>query len=154
MKWSQIHTEVLNGILLLLLGLAIWLYSGTFPDLQEGYPGPALFPRLISSGFAISGLVLLIAHLPKVFAPGTQQTSGKPSSAINEPRIYTLLGGISIVALFPFISELAGFLGALGISVLAIALLFRINYLKSALLAVGTLSMIYLTFNVLLGVPL
>lgn len=153
-QWSVSHTEVLNGGILLLLGIAIWLYSGTFPNLDEGYPGPALFPRLISVGFTISGLVLLGIHVPKLFSPSIPEDSAETRSSIQETRGYTLIGGIASVVLLPFIADFVGFLPALGISILGIALLFRINYLQSILIAAGTLGTIYLTFNVLLGVPL
>lgn len=152
-QWSQSHTEVLNGGVLVLLGIAIWLYAGTFPDLDEGYPGPALFPRLISTGFTLAGLALLIKHLPKLIA-GESSASSVSGPTNVETRGYSLLAGISLVVLFPFLSDWIGFLPTLGISILGIALLFRINYLQSGLIAVGTLGTIYLTFNVLLGVPL
>jgi len=49
---------------------------------------------------------------------------------------------------------LIGFIPTLGMCVFGIALLLRIPYLKGGLIAIGTLATIYLTFNVLLGVPL
>jgi len=153
-NWSEAHTEVLNGSMLLLLGIVIWTYSGTFPDLQEGYPGPALFPRLIALLFSIAGLVLLGTYIPKLSASIDSKNKEEQVGEMAPNRKYLLGGGIATIALFPLFSDRMGFLLTLGISVFIMALLLKIPLLKSALIALGTLGTIYLTFNVLLGVPL
>lgn len=153
-SWSETHTEVLNGSILLLLGIGIWSYSGTFPDLQEGYPGPALFPRLIAGIFSIAGLVLLGTYLPRLLSTSPSQNKDEQAEKTTLARLYVLLGGIALIVLFPLFSDWVGFLLTLGVSVFVMALLLKIPLLQSGLIALGTLGTIYLTFNVLLGVPL
>jgi len=150
-NWSAAHKESLNGGILLVLGLVIWAYASGFPELDEGYPGPALFPQLIALGFAISGLFLLGKYLPKALQ--TKNTSTE-EEAKEKTRLLSLLGGIAVVSIFPFVFDFIGFLIPLAITVFFVALLLRIPYLKSALLGVGATGAVYLIFNVLLNVPL
>ncbi|MEM8891115.1 MAG: tripartite tricarboxylate transporter TctB family protein [Bacteroidota bacterium] len=150
-NWSAAHKESLNGGILLVLGLAIWAYASGFPELDEGYPGPALFPQLIALGFAISGVFLVGKYLPKAFQ--TQNTSTKEDVS-EKTRVLSLLGGIGVVSFFPLAFDFIGFLIPLAITVFFVALLLRIPYLKSALLGLGATGAVYLIFNVLLNVPL
>lgn len=150
-NWSAAHKESLNGGILLILGLAIWVYASGFPDLDQGYPGPALFPQLIALGFAISGVFLLGKYLPKALQTKNTSTEEK---AIERTRVLSLLGGIGLVSIFPLAFDFIGFLIPLAITVFFVALLLRIPYLKSGLLAVGATGVVYLLFNVLLNVPL
>ena len=45
----------------LTIAFAIWviLYSRNFPKLEQGYPGPALFPMVLAVLFIVCGAVLI-----------------------------------------------------------------------------------------------
>ncbi|MDW3649795.1 MAG: tripartite tricarboxylate transporter TctB family protein [Bacteroidia bacterium] len=150
-NWTPAYKESLNGGILLILGLAIYGYASGFPDLEEGYPGPALFPQFIALGFAISGIFLLGKYLPKALK---EKTPSSDKDKSEEQRLLSLLGGIAVVAIFPLVFDSIGFLIPLAITVFLIALMLRISYVKSALLGVGATGAVYLIFNVLLNVPL
>ena len=150
-NWSVAHTESLNGGILLILALAIWAYASGFPELDQGYPGPALFPQLIALGFGISGVFLLGKYLPKALKTNNL---AKDTEAPEKTRTSSLLAGVAIVSIFPLIFDFVGFLIPLAITVFLIALLLRIPYVKSGLLAAGATGAVYLIFNVLLNVPL
>ena len=51
--------EALVAGLAVLLGLGTWYLSSSLPTTEEGYPGPALFPRLLAVGLVLGGLALL-----------------------------------------------------------------------------------------------
>ncbi|MEL6253650.1 MAG: tripartite tricarboxylate transporter TctB family protein [Bacteroidota bacterium] len=150
-NWTSAHRESANGGILLVVGITIWLYASGFPDLNEGYPGPALFPQIIALGFVVSGIFLLGKYLPEAIK---SQDQSEEKEEAEKKRLLSLLAGIALVSLFPLIFDFVGFLIPLGITVFLIALLLRISYLKSGLLALGATGAVYLIFNVLLNVPL
>ena len=78
--------DFVSGLLTLALGVAMWLYAGTFPGLPEGHPGPALFPRLIAAGLALAGLALGVA----------------PRQMLPERAVQQL---VALVAVLPFVSR-------------------------------------------------
>ena len=47
------------------IAFGIWtiLYSRHFPTMEEGYPGPSLFPMVLAVLFIISGIVLIIQDI-------------------------------------------------------------------------------------------
>jgi len=48
------------GVSIALFAIAVWAYSGTFPELLGQAYGPALFPRLIAAGLLICGVGLIV----------------------------------------------------------------------------------------------
>lgn len=137
-------SEWFNGLLLLALGAWIWWYTANFP-LDEGYPGPSLFPRMVAVGFMICGLLLLITQrrLPKI------GTVGRPG-----PQALLLGGGLLLVLIFPWLIGLIGFVPSLGLLCFSMGLLLRVVWWKAGLTAVLTAGIIYLLFVNGLGVTL
>jgi putative tricarboxylic transport membrane protein len=138
-------TEWGNGLLLVVLAIWIWWYSANFPSLDEGYPGPALFPRIVAVGFALCGLLLLYPFR------GSLKLGSRPLEA---ERILTLAGGLLIIVLFPFLLEFIGFVPALGILCLGFGFLLRVIWWKAILTAGLTAGIIYFLFVIGLGVSL
>ena len=138
-------TEWVNSVLLLALGVWIWWYSADFPSLDEGYPGPALFPRMIATGFVSCGILLLVTHprLPTQFA-----------FQIAYKRTLLLISGLLLIMLFPFLIDLVGFVPSLGILCFSFGLLLKVIWWKAALTAALTASIIYFLFVVGFGVSL
>ena len=136
---------MISGVFCTLLGLAIWFYSGTFPVLEEGHPGPSLFPRLIGTGLVIAGLALVVRgrKLP---------TEGL--TLPDKPGLMRLLGGVAVVVIYPVLQSLSGTIAALSLSCLAIALILRLRLRTALLTAVGSALLIYAVFDRLLHVPL
>jgi putative tricarboxylic transport membrane protein len=148
MKYLQtIAREKWNGLLLLAAAAWLWRYCGSFPELEEGHPGPALFPRVMSVGLGIAGLLFLLLPWP---APG--------QTAIGEAKPDTswlrLVGGVGVLALFPLAAPYLGFMATLGLVCFSFGLLFRLKPWSAALAALGTVLFVYLTFTKLLSVPL
>ncbi len=142
--------EIINVVVLLVLGAWIWWYSGRFPSLEEGYPGPALFPRFVSIGFIISGLVLIW----EIVAKAKADSGGEAQWLATRSSWLRLLGGIGLVVSYPFLQPLIGFVATLGLICFFMAILLKAKIWTAALTAATTVLLIYLAFSNLLGVAL
>lgn len=140
------RNEGISAIVLCLLGLGIWWHSGSFPALEEGYPGPSLFPRLIAVGLLLSGLGLGWSAIRK---------AGAGAAAPQEPSsLLKLAIGLGLVGLYPLLQPLLGFIVSLGLICLGIALLLGVKPWIAVVSAVATVLFIFFTFEMLLGVTL
>ena len=147
---SHNKKEVLNASLVILVGGWIWWYSGRFPDLEEGYPGPSLFPRLISVGLILAGVGLFIDLLFGKPILSVDQESGTP----DKRHWIRLLSGIGLIIIYPFLQPLIGFIPTLAIICFFIAVLLKVRIWLAASTALITVLLIYLVFTNLLGVAL
>ena len=138
--------EVISAAVLGLLGIGIWWQAGSFPSLEEGYPGPSLFPRMIAIGLILGGTWIGFSALrqpQEKKEPDQQQTGG-----------LKFAGGLALVALYPILQPLIGFMGSLGVICLGIALLLGVKPWIAIASALGTVLFIFITFEILLGVTL
>ena len=138
-------TSLVAGALCVLSGAAIWLYSGTFPVLEEGHPGPSLFPRLIAVGLAAAGVVLLAGALRE-----RSRRIPRPAKA----QLLRFGAGVAVAAAYPAVQAVAGTLPALSLSCLAVALVLGLRLRTAVITAVACGILIFALFNGLLRVPL
>jgi putative tricarboxylic transport membrane protein len=143
MKSLKIYA-LLPGILISGLGLFTILLARRFPELPEGHPGPALFPVILGWGLVICGLLLMVLSQQEV-QPQTRRLQGQWVSVI---LILLLL------AVFPFLNRVTGFLPAIGIALFLTAFLMKLNLVQATITALLTTGFIYLIFNLILHVPL
>ncbi|MDX2246812.1 MAG: tripartite tricarboxylate transporter TctB family protein [Bacteroidia bacterium] len=136
----------ISGVILILIASAVGLYAGTFPVLDGGHPGPALFPRLIALLMALAGGGLIFSKSVK----RENETHAYEFSGDH----FRLLGFLAGTALIPLLYEFAGMLPGIGGIVLLAAFLFRVRWWVGVLAAAGTTLIIYGIFGRLLGVPL
>lgn len=141
-------TTLISGVICSLLGAAIWLYSGTFPELPEGYPGPSLFPRVIAGGLVLSGIALLVRGV-RAWKRG-EEAIRRPAPA----GLLRLAVTLAAVALFPLMQGLAGTIAALFLVCLAVAFTLGVRPVIAVLTALASAAGVYLVFDRLLGVPL
>jgi len=146
-KTTTKRTEIFNGLFLILLGIWIWWYTSSFPSLDDDYPGPSLFPRIIAIGFFLCGIFLFFAFAKL----GNQAESSK---GINFRRLLILTVGMILIFLFPLITTQLNFIVALGLICFAFGLLLDVMWWKAGLTALMTSLFIYLVFIQLLGVSL
>ena len=142
------HKDYISAILLLALSAGIWGYSAQFPELDNGYPGPALFPRVIAACLAIGAILLATLQL-RSSAP-TQEESSSPTA---NSWLFGLLG-LLLVIIFPPIREFLGFVPALIITCLGVALLLKVRLPYAIGTSILTAGFTYGIFHYLLGVPL
>ena len=135
--------EIINGILLVLIGGLVWWQSAAFPTLEEGYPGPSLFPRIISVGLILTGGLLLFSRVVK-----------KDEVTPTEKQWLKLFGGLGLVVIYPILHPYLGFLPTLGMVCLGMGFLLGVKPWIAVVSALGTVLFIFLTFEQLLGVSL
>lgn len=139
----------LPGGMLCLLAIGAWLQSAQFPEMEEGYPGPALFPQLIAVGLAFCGILLLIQEM----RPSSNAGEDAPAQSDSvHPK--TLLMGLGLSVVFAGIYPLTGFIPAMLLLVGGVALLLKVKPLPAAILAITVTLSIYGLFSGLLNVVL
>ena len=136
----------LSGGLLLVFGGWLWVYAGTFPELEGGHPGPSLFPRLIAIGLAAAGLALLLRR------------EKRPAGGENKTRTaggFVRFGvGLLLVIAYPLLAQSIHFVPVMAGLILAFGLLLRNPAWHALLMAVLSAGLMFLLFTRLLGVPL
>lgn len=142
--------NLISGVLLIGLGGWLWMYTGTFPELQEGYPGPALFPRVIAVGLVLAGLSLVGGSLRRLAA--TRQRVHLVPPAWD--GLLRLGLGIGLVVLYPLMQGGLGFIPTVSILSFVIAVALKARLVVAALTAVCATFLLYWLFTGLLGVPL
>lgn len=138
--------NLISGILLIILAILLWWQSESYPVLDEGYPGPNLFPRIIAIGLGLIGMVLLFSNFKK-----------KPDHAFSDLDLRSagvlrpLLAVILVIA-FPYLSPLIGFPSTLLIVTILMGFVFQLKWWKAVVTGVITVGFVYLIFSQLLGV--
>lgn len=137
------------GVLLAGFGGAIWLYTGAFPGLDGGHPGPALFPRLIAGGMVLLACVFVFDSLRKGIAMGRKGT-----------RVVDWMGmgrwglGVVLVAAYPLLQRGVGFMPAAGLLCFVVAVALGARLVTAAVTALVGALVLYGLFTGVLGVPL
>ncbi|NRB53562.1 MAG: tripartite tricarboxylate transporter TctB family protein [Saprospiraceae bacterium] len=139
-------SDSISALILCLLGIGIWWLSGSFPSLEEGYPGPSLFPRLIAIGLLLGGAWIGVKSL--------REAKEIRLEFKEKPSLLKLGGGVILVAAYPILQPLIGFMLTLGLVCLGVALLLGIKPWIAIVSALGTVAFIFVTFEMLLGVSL
>ena len=140
--------NLIAGVLLAGLGVWLWVYTGSFPTLEEGYPGPALFPRVIAAGLALAGLGFIGGSLRRTGE--IRQALGRPAW----PGVMRLALGVALVALYPLMQAWMGFIPTVSLLCFVIAVVLKVRLIVAALAAVAGTLLLYGLFTGVLGVPL
>lgn len=125
------------------LAILVWITSRHFPTLPEGYPGPALFPRVVAVLLLLAGLGLVIG--------GVKAAAGESQSARIRPLALRLSGGLGAVALFLLALPAVGTGPAAGVACLLIAATLRVRWKQAVAAALLTGFAVHLMFSNLLG---
>jgi putative tricarboxylic transport membrane protein len=141
--------DAVIGLTLIIFGGAVLFHTRGFPELEEGYPGPSLFPNVLAILFMITGIVLVLQGI----------RSRKPLAAVERhllggKGLANILAVLAAIVMYIFFSESLGFLA---ISFLLLFLLMK--WLRAATflclcMACGVTLGIYVLFAKLLLVPL
>ncbi len=146
------RAEVASGGAAALVGLAAYGLTLPFPEMPDGHPGPALFPRLLSGLLVLFGGLLAVRGLR---APVPAPLPGAaPAAAPDRAGLVNALLVIGGVVAYVGLVERLGFV--LTVALLDVVLMRRLGVrlpvaaVVSALVAVG----IYFLFARVLLVPL
>jgi putative tricarboxylic transport membrane protein len=137
------------GLFLIIFAAAVLWHVQSFPSLDNGYPGPALFPSVLAVLFIFCGIGLIIQGVRQherllKFDIGTLTGSG----LIN---IFFVIGAIVCYIL---LAEIIGFLIFSFVILMVLMNWLKVKTLSSILMSVGVTFVIYLLFAKVLLVPL
>ena len=142
-----IKRDTLSGTLLIALSVFLWFQTISFPQLDDGHPGPALFPQLIAILLGLLGTYLLIKSLRTNPTPATSQT-------LSTGRILRFFTGVTLVVTYPLLVTHVHFIPAMAVLILFFGLILNNKPWKAMLTAVLSAGLMYALFTQLLGVPL
>ncbi len=148
MKLHARQRDLLSSFLLLGLSAALWFYTESFPDLGDGYPGPALFPRVIAIALAGCGAMLLVTALRR------GGTTREPLDRGTGQRAWRLLVGLVLVGSYPVLIGYIHFIPLMAGLIILFGLLLNSTSWHALLTALLSAGIIYLLFSQLLGVQL
>ncbi|MEM8484939.1 MAG: tripartite tricarboxylate transporter TctB family protein [Bacteroidota bacterium] len=149
MQRRAIHRDAFSGVLLISLSLWVLWYSRGFPQLDNGYPGPSLFPVLIAGSIGLAGLWLAYRGLRQSGTPRKPRTAKSVLSGLAR-----LLTGIALAALYPVLINYTHFIPVMAFLILFVALMLKHTAWHAMLMAILSASLIYGLFTQLLNVPL
>ena len=129
-------------------GLIMYLTRG-FPSLEGGYPGPALFPRILAAFFIFFGGILFVQSIK---AHGLSNLVQK--SSIYWPGFSNYLCVVGAAIVYMLIADFLGFVLTAILILTLLMIKMGVSILKSALIATGTSVSINLLFGKFLLVPL
>ncbi len=142
--------NLISGSLMIGFSVWIWIYTGTFPELQEGYPGPALFPRIIAIGLLFSGIIFVGSGLRRIAAIRQSLPLLRPAW----PGLARLALGIGLIALYPLMQGWVGFIPTISILSFVVAIVLKARLIVAAITALLSTLALYGLFTSVLGVPL
>lgn len=143
-------SDTMLGALLVALGLAVGLYSQSFPDIPGQRYGAAAFPVAIAIGFAACGLVMLARGLRSAPMPLIARTEWTRKPGAMGAVLVTIL---CVIAYILFARQV----GFIPMSLLILVVLFRmlqVPWWQTVLYAIGTALLCDFVFRSMLLVPL
>jgi putative tricarboxylic transport membrane protein len=142
--------RLIGGISTILLSLAVWFQADRFPNLQDGHPGPALFPKAVAIALLLCGIYLTVEGSRAGPAAAVERTEREPIG----PAARRIGAVLAAIAAYPFAHEAIGFVPTVGAICFLVAVLLDAKPLHAGGTALGATVVIYLLFTQILGVPL
>ena len=143
-----LHKDVLAGTVLLTLCIMIWVYSSSFPELNDGYPGPSLFPRIMGVSLGLMGFWLIVRSL------GTRRLTSDKRLKNTRGGLLRLFVAVGIVSTYPLLITYVHFIPIMAVLIVVFGFLLKNKAWQAMLTASLSALLIYALFTKLLGVPL
>ena len=137
------------GLALIIFAIAVISYAGTFPTLEDRYPGPSLFPIVLAVLFIFAGIILTVQGIRS-----GEKTLKFDTSDLTRPQLINLLLVLAAILFYIFLSDFLGFLITSFIVLLALMKRLRVSNRWGLIMACGITLMIYMLFHKMLLVPL
>ena len=144
-------SDVLTGILLAIFGIAVVLYSRTFPAIPGQDFGPRAFPSIIGAGFVLCSIFLIRNGLKAQPRAAWLRLSNEFRSAHS---VFRFLLVPLMILLYILFSDSIGFVIFSVIFLLVLFLAFGVRPVPAAVIAVLGGVIIFYAFYSLLHVPL
>ena len=137
------------GLFLIFFAAVVLWHVQSFPSLDNGYPGPALFPSVLAVLFIFCGIGLIIQGVRQrekllKFDTGTLTISG----------VLNILFVLGTIVCYIFLAQYAGFLIFSFLVLMILMKWLKVKPLASILMSAGVTLVIYLLFAKVLLVPL
>ncbi|EAX48874.1 conserved hypothetical protein [Thermosinus carboxydivorans Nor1] len=135
------------ALFLILLSALVWHWSAAFPaNIIPNVPSPAFFPRAVALVLAVLAILIIVA---------ARRDSDEPLFNLAEPGFKRVLAALVITTAYCLLLNIAGFLLLTPICLVALMLLMEPGKIVTKILAAAAATaIIYLSFQVLLDVPL
>ncbi len=137
------------GLFLILGSVLVLWHVQSFPSLENGYPGPALFPTVLAVLFIFCGIGLIIQGVRQrekllKFDTGSLTFSG----------FLNIVIVLATIVCYIFFAEYIGFLIFSFLVLLILMKWLKVKTLSSLLMSIGVTLVIYILFAKMLLVPL
>ncbi len=137
------------GLFLIIFALAVIIHTRTFPSLDNGYPGPSLFPRVLAVLFILAGIGLIIQGIK------TREKILKfDTGAVNRTGWINILFVLGAAVCYIFLAETVGFLILSFVIMMFLMKWLRAKTSWSLVMSVSVTLAIYILFAKILLVPL
>lgn len=144
--------DVISGLVIILLSLAMIALTVSFPDFPGQKYGPAFFPRILGAGLIICG-GLLVRQGIATHRPGAPWVEIAPW--VREPwRLGAFLLTLGLLLLYIVAADAIGFIPMALAFLLALFFWLGVKPVTAVLAAVVSTIAIYWFFATLLRVPL
>jgi putative tricarboxylic transport membrane protein len=141
--------DYIGGGIFTALGVFIWVLTFQFPVLDDGHPGPSLFPRVLGTLFIFFGSMVVLSG----WRAGRAEAAAPPAEEIQLNYFNPILV-IILIAAFIALAPKLGFI-ITGAAILIILMMkLRVSPLKSSIISVLLVCFVYLVFSKVLRVPL
>ena len=141
--------DYIGGGIFMALGVFIWALTFQFPVLDDGHPGPSLFPRVLGT------LFIFFASLVVYNGWKTRRVQEEPSLEEEVPlNFFNPILVIILIAVFIALANKLGFILS-GAAILFILMMkLRVSLLKRSIVSVALVCFVFFIFSKVLRVPL
>jgi putative tricarboxylic transport membrane protein len=137
------------GVFLIIFSAAVLWHVQSFPSLDNGYPGPSLFPSVLAVLFILCGIGLIIQGVK-----AREKLLKFDTGSLTLPGLLNIFFVLGAIVSYILLAEYIGFL-IFSFAVLLILMRWlKVKALSSVLMAVGVTLVIYILFAKILLVPL
>ena len=137
------------GLFLIIFAAVVLWHVQSFPSLDNGYPGPALFPSVLSVLFILCGVGLIIQGVRQ-----REKLLKFDTGALTLQGLLNIFFVLGTIVCYIFLAEYVGFL-IFSVALLVVLMKWlKVKTLSSIMMALSVTFVIYLLFAKVLLVPL
>ena len=137
------------GLFLILFATVVLWHVQSFPSLDNGYPGPALFPSVLAVLFILCGIGLIIQGVRQ-----REKLLKFDTGALTLTGLLNILFVLGTIVCYIFLAETIGFLIFSFMVLLILMKWLKVKTTSSIVMSIGVTLVIYLLFAKVLLVPL
>ena len=137
------------GLLLIIFACTVLVHVQSFPKLDNGYPGPALFPEVLSMLFIFCGIGLIIQGIRN-----RERLLKYDLGAVTLEGWLNIAFVLGTIVCYIFLVEYVGFLIFSFVILMILMKWLKVKLLSSLVMSTTVTLAIYLLFAKILLVPL